>query len=493
MNPMHLQGPFSCLLQMPTGSGKTWLARQEIQRVLKQGGRAIYVTPLRALAAEVCSAWQEELGGFQIGVFTGDFGNGKQKLPVPFKDAELLVMTPERLDACTRMWRYHWDWIPKIDLVVIDEIHLLADRGRGPRLEGAISRFRRLNPFTRFIALTATIGNPDEVASWLDGVAHISESRPVPLDWRIVRYRKASDKSELLVREVRRNIVDGGGSLVFVQSRRRAEELSKLLITEGFSAKHHHAGLNYEDRRRTENEFRNGETKVLVATSTLEMGLNLPARQVVLYDLQGFNGSVFQALTTNTVWQRVGRAGRPGLDNTGEAVLLAAAWDKAADLYPLGRFEEIKSGFQDERALSEQILTEVSSRMARTRYQVKSVLRQSLGADQRTLPDVENLIQAMCDAELLIEREDESAQRTVKLYSTRLGRIAVRHMLSPQTVTTLKRIADLNFEITFFDLLLAIAATGECEPVITVDFEELDSLAAEVSRFPSALLAMPTT
>lgn len=209
----------------------------------------------------------------------------------------------------------------------MDEIHLLSDTNRGPRLEGAISRFRRLNPFARFIGLTATVGNPDEVAAWLDGVAFTCEKRPVPLDWKIVRYRKASDKVELLVREVQRNLDEEGASLVFVQSRRRAEELSNHLKASGLSATHHHAGLTYDERRRIEQEFRNGKIRALVATSTLEMGLNLPVRQVVLYDLQGFNGNTFESLTTNTVWQRVGRAGRPKLDQK-EKHVLAAAWDK---------------------------------------------------------------------------------------------------------------------------------------------------------------------
>ena len=493
VNPLHLQSPFSCVLQMPTGSGKTWLARQEMLRVLQNGGRAIYVTPLRALAAEVCEAWNKEFSGFQVGVFTGDFGTGKLKYPVPFSEAQLLIMTPERLDACTRAWRSHWDWIPKIDLVVVDEIHLLSDANRGPRLEGAISRFRRLNPFARFIGLTATVGNPDEIAAWLDGVALTCDKRPVPLDWKIVRYRKASDKVDLLVREVRRNLSEDGASLVFVQSRRRAEELSNHLQAEGLAATHHHAGLTYDERRKIEQGFRNGEVRALVATSTLEMGLNLPVRQVVLYDLQGFNGSTFQSLTTNTVWQRVGRAGRPGLDTKGEAVLLAAAWDKSAEKYSSGKFESIRSGLCETKCLSEQILTEVGSGMAQTRHQVKSVMSQSLGFHQSVLPNMDSLIQSMCDAKLLAESEDDSAQRKLKLRSTRLGRIAVRHMLSPQTVLSLQRTMEVGDSLTFLDLLLAVAATEDCEPVIAVDFEELDVLASETSRFPSTLLTGSTT
>ena len=129
-----LETGFACVLQMPTGSGKTWLAEQAIARVLERGERAIYLTPLRALANELVQRWRTRFEGYEVGVFTGEYGQ-RQKYPVPFEDAQLLVMTPERLDACTRHWRSHWGWFPKVSLLVVDELHLLGERGRGPRLE----------------------------------------------------------------------------------------------------------------------------------------------------------------------------------------------------------------------------------------------------------------------------------------------------------------------------------------------------------------------
>ncbi|WP_394706595.1 DEAD/DEAH box helicase [uncultured Draconibacterium sp.] len=300
---------FSCVLQMPTGSGKTWLARNAIGDVLKRGLRAIYLTPLKALAGEVARDWEAHFPDTNIGVFTGDFGRNGQKYPVPFKDAQIMIMTPERLDACTRSWRSHWHWIPEVDLVVVDEFHLLGDRGRGGRLEGAICRLRRLNPFVRFLCLSATLGNRSELARWLGGVEYSSDWRPIELTWSIELFRRASDKPRLLSEVVRRNLGDGGRSLVFVQSRRRAEQLVMHLQDEGIRAGFHHAGLTHDKRQRTEGRFREGELDVLVATATLEMGLNMPARQVVLYDLQQFNGKEFAPLPCRNVWQR-GGAGR---------------------------------------------------------------------------------------------------------------------------------------------------------------------------------------
>jgi helicase len=359
-----LTSGFSCILQMPTGSGKTWLAKKAIRQSVQRGFRALYLTPLRALAEELVSEWVKEFAGIKVGIFTGDYGRAGAAFPTPYRDARVLIMTPERLDICTRTWRSHWNWIPEVDLIVADEVHLLGDRSRGSRMEGAISRMRRLNPFCRVLGLSATLGNREELADWLGGVEYGSEWRAVPLRWRISRYRKADQKPEVLLSEARTVVEAGGQSLVFVQSRRRAETVSKFLTARGLGADYHHAGLGHAERQKAEEAFRGRQTQVLVATGTLEMGLNLPARQVILYDLQMFNGSEFAPLSVNTVWQRGGRAGRPGLDEAGEVLLMAPSWDREARRYPTGQFEPIQSGIWESAALAEQILIEVQSGLA---------------------------------------------------------------------------------------------------------------------------------
>ena len=374
-------------------------------------------------------------------------------------------------------------------MLVVDEIHLLGEPSRGARLEGAISRFRRLNPFVRIAGLSATVGNPDEIAKWLRGVAFVCNERPVPLKWRIVHYRRACDKPEKLATEVTRNIRKGGASLVFVQSRRRAEELSRFLQGVGLNAEHHHAGLGPEKRNCVESSFREKQVDVLVATATLEMGLNLPVRQVVLYDLQGFDGQRFSPLTTNTVWQRVGRAGRLGLDDHGEAVLLAPTWGRYADRYADGHFERIVSQVSEDVALSEQIVAEVASGLSNTRQQLRHAMEQSFAARQGRLSTLDATLDTMCRAGLLVESpSDDPNQMVLRLKATRLGRIAVRHMLSPASVLLFRRVCDIDSDLTLFDLLVIAAASSECEPVLMVDFEELDALASRIAEQPSELL-----
>ncbi len=481
---------FSCILQMPTGSGKTWLAEQAIGDTLSSGKRAVYLSPLRALAAELHTRWSKQFQDHTVGVFTGDTIAARSRPPIPFNQAQLLVMTPERLDACSRMWRSHWDWITEIDLLVVDEIHLLGEALRGPRLEGAILRLRRLNPFLRVLGLSATLGNREDLADWLDGVEFYSDWRAVPLTWRTRRFRKAEEKPSLLLDEVSSCVSDGGKSLVFVQSRRRAESLAELLRTQGIAAGHHHAGLTSATRNEVESKFRGKQLDVLLSTGTLEMGLNLPVRQVILYDLQAFDGIEFSPLPVNTVWQRAGRAGRPGLDTKGEAVLFAPTWDKQVETYHNGRFDPILSGLSSPHALAEQVLAEIGSGLCRREEQLTRAFNSSLAERQGRLPSLRNALSTMLESGMLTEVAADDSRKAPLLKATRLGRIAVRQMLLPEAVLHLHRnlTKEDNHQLTFLDLLLiAIGAPG-FEPLLPCDFEDLDELGEHLLMEPSRLL-----
>lgn len=393
------------VLNLATGSGKTWLAERAMLESVGWGYRSVYVAPTRALADECYERWKRMHPGVAVGVYTGERTAGGRRPQLSYSRAQVLVMTPERLDACTRHWRSHWTWIPEVDRLVVDEVHLLNDDVRGARLEGCLSRFRRLNPFARVIALSATVGNADELAGWLGGEAVVSGWRPVPLRWRRVPYKRADEKPALLRETVGETVRSGGRSLVFVQSRRRAEELAAELRTEGVRALHHHGALGREVRAEVEAGVRDGEADVVVATSTLEVGLNLPVRQVVLYDVQRFDGSRFAPLDVSAVWQRAGRAGRPGFDREGEVVLFEPAWVTGPD-YEAGAFEPVESGLCRSAALAEQVVVEVSSGTSRTREQLARAFSGAFAGYQGRLPEVGSVVDEMVGAGLLtVDRE----------------------------------------------------------------------------------------
>lgn len=484
-----LESGFHCILQMATGSGKTWLASHVIQKVIAQGLRAIYVCPTRALAAEVFDSWKQRLNPSDVGVFTSDYLKNGSTYPVSFEQAKLLIMTPERLDACTRHWRSHWSWIPELDLIVVDEFHLIGDGSRGGRLEGGLMRMRRLNPFMRIVCLSATLGNREELSDWLKGVEFASDWRPVPLKWNYVSFRKAEDKPRILVETLAPAIKKGGKSLVFTQSRRRAEMLAHYLRDHGFNCAYHHGALAPEQRKTVERSFRDSDLDVIVTTSTLEVGLNLPARHVVLYDLQEFNGNEYTPLKTSSVWQRVGRAGRFGLDSQGEATLFYPAWEKSPALYEKGKFERCYSALCKPFVLIEQIIAEIGSGLSRTRTELKAALSASLAAHQSRLPSIDVSIQEMIDAGLLVEQARADLEELeVRLKTTPLARIALRHMLSPQSILAFNRALSLCPTPSILDVLLIACASPDCTPIFPVDFEEIPELADQLKPHRSHLL-----
>ncbi len=492
VNSGMLDTGFNLVIQAPTGSGKTWMAKELIKEVIKSGGKAVFLTPLRALASELHENWSNEFQNQTVGIFTGDFGVGKSPEPKSFKDSDLLIMTPERLDACTRFWRQHWHWLPQVDLVIVDEIHLLNDQHRGPRLEGTLSRIQRLNPFTRIIMLSATMGNLHELASWIDGVAFQTFWRPVKLQWKYCFYKKSDEKPEILFRIVSENIQANGQSLVFVQSRRRAIQLAATLKEKGLISDAHHAGFDPKERSSIEKSFRERRTQVLVTTSTLEMGLNLPARQVVLYDLQEYNGQDFVPLSTISVWQRGGRAGRPGQDPLGEVVIIAPTWQKGVKDYERGQFEKIESRTNEDLALNEQILVEISTRLSRNETQVTRIMKKSIARKQITPSQVNHQIEQMIEAGFLLRIQDSQKSLPDQfLKATRLGRVAIRHMLAPSTVQLINSFVSGKDQLTFFDIALIISLTVDCQPIHPVDFETLSSLRNSLRLESSSFLQNP--
>src|SRR6267378_5352430 len=164
------------LVTAPTGSGKTWIAREEIRRLLGAGRRAWYTTPLKALTNSKYQEFSEEFGADRVGILTGDRKDNT--------DAQLIVGT-------TEIYRNQlFDSLRggsdvDADLVVLDEAHYLADPDRGHVWEEAIIL---TPPRIRLLLLSATIGNAVEFAAWIEevrgvrcGVVTRPGARPVPL------------------------------------------------------------------------------------------------------------------------------------------------------------------------------------------------------------------------------------------------------------------------------------------------------------------------
>jgi helicase len=166
----------SLLVCTPTASGKTLVAELAFMNsILNRRGKAVYIVPLKALATEKHKDFQKKYGHLiKIGVSIGDFDASDPYLHT----YDLIITTSEKLDS---LIRHHATWIRDVGVVVVDEIHLLNDTGRGPTLEILITILKQLLKHVQFIGLSATIGNEEELAEWLEAKLVHDTWRPVEL------------------------------------------------------------------------------------------------------------------------------------------------------------------------------------------------------------------------------------------------------------------------------------------------------------------------
>ncbi len=164
------------LVCTPTASGKTLIAEMAAGKSIIEGkGKAVYIVPLVALANEKAKEFRKRYGHlFKVALSVGDFDSSDPHL----MDYDLIICTAEKLDS---LIRHHAPWLRFVSVVIVDEVHLLNDVSRGPTLEILITLLKKILPGAQIIALSATIGNPEELAKWLDAKPVKDNWRPVPL------------------------------------------------------------------------------------------------------------------------------------------------------------------------------------------------------------------------------------------------------------------------------------------------------------------------
>jgi len=468
----------SLVASVPTASGKTLIAELAMLSAVTDGGTALYIVPLRALASEKKEAFERfEDHGVDVGVSTGNYESPGEWLG----SKDVVVATSEKVDSLIRNGA---PWLDDLSCVVADEIHLVDDGERGPTLEVTLAKLRRRNPDIRTVALSATIGNAEALAEWLDAELVDSEWRPIELR-KGVHYGQAlhfgdGSQRELAVRGserpaeaiVRDTVEEEGSTLVFVNSRRNAESAAGRLaeVTESHltdtelaglrdiaadireasdtetssdladaverGAAFHHAGLSSESRGLVEEAFRDRLVKTVCATPTLAAGVNTPSRRVIVRDWRRFDGSTggMEPLSVLEVHQMFGRAGRPGRDPYGEAVLVASSHDELDELferYVWADPEPVQSKLAAEPALRTHILATVASGFADSRSALLEFLERTLYASQTTESGrLEHVTDAVIDylvANEFLERDGDV------LEATSLGHTVSRLYLDPMS------------------------------------------------------------
>ena len=351
--PLVLRRAENLLIGTETGTGKTLMAEVAIWNLLSKNERskALYIAPLRAITAEKEQDWQKfAAAGLPVYKITGDEETVDEEKA---RKARLILTTGEKWDSLTRK-PGRFPFVKNIDLVTLDEIHIIDEETRGPTTEVLLARLRRTLPKARIIGLSATMRNIEELAHWLNGEFYKNSTyRPIPLtiafqDIPDSRYYNISEqaKDKIVIESVQTLLSEDTGTgkrgkiLIFTGSRRKAEETAakianaiKLLDTPFLSQTSNrklrglmekgvayiHAGLSATDRKMVVNAFDEGPIDVLASTTSLAWGVNVAARTVIIRDIRiGMEKEIdFIGLK-----QMIGRAGRVGKENVAYAIIL---------------------------------------------------------------------------------------------------------------------------------------------------------------------------
>jgi ATP-dependent helicase Lhr and Lhr-like helicase len=298
----------------PTAGGKTEAAVLPVlSRILTEGLAAVstlYICPLRALLnnQEPRLRRMAELVGLRVGKWHGDVPPRERKL-ILGEPPDLLLITPESLEVLLiRPGDEGRRLLSRIRIAIIDEVHAFAGDPRGAHLVSVLERLQeRQGGHVQRIGLSATVGNPGALGRWLQGSGAARE--PVVVapggDARRPLFRFGAVKASRGVARLVRDLGRGQKRLVFVESRSRAEELARALQGGGVAAWVHHSSVGRARRQEAELAFEGVRDAVLVATSSLELGIDI-----------GDLDQIFQLdapASVSSLAQRLGRTGRrPG-------------------------------------------------------------------------------------------------------------------------------------------------------------------------------------
>jgi ATP-dependent Lhr-like helicase len=330
------------LLIAPTASGKTEAALLPVfhsyfRSEHPEGIKIIYITPLRALNRDIerrMIFWAEHLG-IDIQVRHGDTSQ-KQRGRQTRKPPSMLITTPETLQAIlpTKSMRKH---LTTVKWLIIDEIHDLAESKRGSQLTIGMERLEEIAPGFQRIGLSATVGNPYEIAALLGGVKPVeivevevgktykySVEFPYPSDedYDLADDLATSPKAASRLNRIINLVKQHNKTLIFVQGRGQAESIGyKLKQIEPY-IEVHHGSLSREQRHNVEDAFKSGDIKSIVCTSTLQLGIDVGDVDLCIQYLS--------PRQVSTLIQRVGRAGHT-LSQLSEGITIPAYGEDALE------------------------------------------------------------------------------------------------------------------------------------------------------------------
>ncbi|XP_055863197.1 probable ATP-dependent DNA helicase HFM1 [Biomphalaria glabrata] len=526
----------SIVVSAPTGSGKTVVFELALIRLLMKtddsvsSGKIIYMAPMKALCSERFMDWKEKFSqhGMICLEVTGD--TEIDDLTELF-NATLIFTTPEKWDSMSRRWKDNRQLFRQIKLFLIDEVHTMNDRQRGATVEAVVSRMKTLQTPSskngeqsiRFIAVSATMPNYNDIAAWLSQPCKPALAfsladchRSVKLERIVIGYPFTEGTSDFRF-DMRlsyrlKSIIDeyshSKPTLVFCSSRKSVIQSAEVLARDFKGHRHfvlidsvhlqkaissihdykvaeflqlgigiHHAGLHSQDRHIVEELFRSSQLPVLVCTSTLAMGVNLPAHLVIIKSTHYYNMGAIQEYSDMHILQMIGRAGRPQFDTFAVAVIMTKSKYKS-------RYESLVNGRQlIESSLHKHLIEHLNAEIVLQTISNYSLVMEWLkhtflyvralkNPKYYGLPsdlkkeDVEKKLTDMCLQSLnqlrssnLVSVNEESDA----IFSTDTGKLMARYCVAFNTIKQFHEIAEHCESIA--DMLTRLAQCSEFEDI----------------------------
>ncbi len=512
------------LVCAPTASGKTTIFEMYLLDFATNKKKIIYISPLKALTFEHYQDIKKKYSkkhDLKFGISTGDLDSSSKNL----SSYDVLFLTFEKFDSVIR---HDPEWLKYIGLVCIDEIHELG-HDRGTTLEILITQLKVNFPGIVFLGLSATIGNSQTLAKWLDAKLVTSSYRPIPLYIGINYGNQIFFEERKLELEISRKEDNLGGIIndtlkmnkqliVFCNSRsntmsfatkykelvkktlneKEITELRKIAKIAGEALEtpskqclslysdllcgtaFHNAGLVYKQRQIIEEEFRQGKIKVIFATPTLAAGINLPAFRVVITTVYRFSNGSMVLIPVNEFHQMTGRAGRPKYDKKGEAIVVVSKEvdvQRVYNSYVIAPPTDIESQLSKIGNLRTQLLSIILINNLRTIKEINNYMEKTFyhfvfGGDQKIKDNVLEIIEEFNDFRFI-----EKVGENIRL--TEIGKRVCLLYIDPLSANNILKDLEVKEklkDIEELERLFVIANTAECYPYLKVKKDKEDSV-----------------
>lgn len=516
-----LQGN-SLVVFAPTTSGKTFIAEMLALSSIRKGKRVFYLVPTKSLAEEKFAQFQEAYRslGLVTAISTHDHREWDEAILKKGFDIALIVYEKLQSLLVTRP-----NLLEEIGVVILDELQMISDEERGATIELLLTKLLRASVRPQFLGLSAVLGEGEALARWLQADLLIEEKRPVELRKGIFcrgifsyREHNSGKEGEEAWKEIRgEEEIDimvslasflggerGESTLLFLKDKptveKAAERISRrvtlspaeeaveeLLALEETTARDflirllrkgigiHHADLPLEQRQVIERHFRRGTIRILSSTSTLAMGINCPAKNVLIESRQWhyyrrYQGTDTRPLPRSLHENMAGRGGRYGyIGDFGRAILVThSPFRKKVwmDQYIKGIIEPLEPALHMEAA-EEVLLNLVASGETSTAKELADFLKSTYTAQR--WKDKEEALQRRIESALETCRAKGALQSVGedRVVATELGRIIATKGIRLATaveITKWMKTTDPN-KLTDLEILYALALTEEAKRV----------------------------